>query len=95
MCQSCGAMGDCDCKVRGDEWFFGEEDDMGEQTWEQWLEVSGYKELTETVRYYRKARGEQKKSGYEAGYKDAGLCLYDLQKTLKSRFNIDIAKVRS
>ena len=93
MCQSCGAMGDCDCKVRGDEWFWGEEDDMGEQDWGQWLGTAGNKELAECVRLRRQQRKECKYNS--DAYKQHGSDLFDLQRALKLRFGIDIAKVRS
>ena len=70
-----------------------EDGDMGEQDWGQWLGTASNKELAECVRLRRQQRKECRYNSDD--YKQHGSDLWDLQRTLKLRFGIDIAKVRS
>ena len=66
--------------------------DGPEETWEDYLAISDYKLLTETVRLRRQQR---KTCPFKSeAYKQHGTDLYDLQVALKTRFRIDISKVK-
>lgn len=66
--------------------------DGPEMTWADYLAVSDYKLLTETVRMRRLQRKECKFKSDQ--YKQHGADLYDLQVALKKRFKIDICNVK-
>jgi len=70
---------------------------QGETKWAKYLETASHKELAESVRTHRwlllytDASSPEGRKAYRRGH---GRALYELQVALRTRFRIDIAKVR-